>query len=128
MCLENIEKYYVDDGCHSELSNTKDDVIGAFLPKSSEAGIRCCTTDGKDCETPDDCPFNNVMYDNAASQCAERGQRLCTKSELLSEICCKSGGNCDDYAVWTSTKEPGRTLLFPFKIILIHGKICFHFI
>merc|ERR1712228_281993 len=32
--------------------------------------------------------------------------RVCTKDELLSEVCCGSGGDCDNHPVWTSTLEP----------------------
>ena len=43
-------------------------------------------------------------------KCREIGMRLCTKEELHNRICCGSGGDCDDYAVWTSTKATGSFL------------------
>jgi len=36
--------------------------------------------------------------------------RLCTKDELFTEICCGTGGQCDNYQVWTSTLKPGNDL------------------
>jgi len=44
-----------------------------------------------------------VTYDEAAKLCSDEGLRLCTKEELKSDICCKTGGGCHSSAVWTST-------------------------
>ena len=48
-----------------------------------------------------------MSFGDATNKCEEMGFRLCTKHELLSELCCGAGGGCDDYLVWTSTLEPG---------------------
>ena len=103
------EKFYVDDGCHSETEiQPVDDFVGSFKPKSFNAGARCCAYDGSTCVTIISCLDGESMsYDNAASHCAGSGRRLCTKDELLSDICCGSGGDCDNFAVWTSTSESG---------------------
>ena len=98
-------KYYVDDGCHSEKDGTPDNFPGSFMPKSFQAGVRCCDSDTKTCMTPLYCPYNDTSFDEAASRCASLGLRLCTKDELLSDICCETGGECDNYLVWTSTQE-----------------------
>ena len=45
--------------------------------------------------------------------------RVCTKDELLSEICCNTGGNCDNHPVWTSTLEPGDCLEHNMAILVI---------
>merc|ERR1711899_573156 len=99
--------YYVDDGCHSE-NNTPDDVIGFYQSESSTAFVRCCSTDAAgsiDCDTISNCQNTNdlVTYADAETECAANGMRLCTKDELLTDICCGTGGQCDSYAVWTST-------------------------
>ena len=99
---------YVDDGCHKE-RNTPDDVVGFYQPESSEAFVRCCSEDGASCDTPSDCkdPTNLVNYSRAESICSSNGNRLCTKDELLTDICCGTGGKCDSYGVWTSTRNTG---------------------
>ena len=122
-------RWYVDDGCHSECrivngkphctDGTNDDVVGEFQPNSFAAGIRCCSDDINTCKnnkTPccktqkGACP-GDATHSEAEDMCLKLGMRLCTKDELLDEICCKTGGNCDSYPVWTSTIEPGLYLL-----------------
>ena len=110
-----IPRWYVDDGCNTECEiiidgksmckdGISDDFIGAFKPDSFEAGVRCC--DGRTCQTQGKCP-GAATQSEAVEMCSKigNGWRLCTKDELLSEICCRQGGNCDSYPVWTSTLE-----------------------
>jgi len=97
--------YYVDDGCHSE-DSSPDDIVGFYQSKSSYAFVRCCSTfRGTSCSTISDCEDSGdlVTYEEAVQKCATYGQRLCSKDELLEEICCGTGGSCDSYGVWTST-------------------------
>ena len=98
-------KYWVNDGC-----NTKGfpETIGSFQEKSHLAGVRCCSNDGSICETPGNCPADNMSFDDAAQECAGLGKRLCTKDELVAEICCGTGGMCNLYEVWTSTPSSGK--------------------
>ena len=110
------QRYYVDDGCHSDPS-IPDDFVGTYHPKSFNAGIRCCKDPAAstgDCITIDRCDDGTgiVPYDEAVSKCqaSSNHQRLCTKDELLSDICCGSGGQCDSHPVWTSTLETGNSL------------------
>merc|ERR1712038_2230250 len=105
---EEVE-YYVDDGCHSE-KRTPDDVVGFYQSESSTAFVRCCSIDAAgstDCETVSNCNDSRdlVTFADAETECAAKGMRLCTMDELLSDICCGTGGNCDSLAVWTSTSE-----------------------
>jgi len=107
------QKFYVDDGCQTESGKTgKDDAKGEFISKSLQAGVRCCSMDGSQCATPGKCNTKKddpitVTYDEADVQCgafnATTPWRLCTKDELLTDICCGTGGLCDNHAVWTST-------------------------
>ena len=98
------DMYYVDDGCHSE-GSTPDDIVGFYQLSSSYAFVRCCSTDGTSCSTQSNCKDSNdlVTYADAEAECATNGQRLCTKDELLTDICCGTGGQCDSAEVWTST-------------------------
>ena len=101
--LKPIGQWYVDDGCHVEvITGPPDDVAGSYQPISFKAGVRCCSMDGSQCNTPGKCPGNSTYYD-AVDKCAAIGMRLCTKDELLSDFCCGKGGGCDTHAVWTST-------------------------
>ena len=46
-----------------------------------------------------------MSFDDAAYKCQEMGLRLCTKDELQRDVCCGTGGGCDNYLMWTSTLE-----------------------
>ena len=102
-CVET--SYYVDDGCHSE-NVTPDDVTGFYQTETSEAFVRCCSDDASSCTTVNDCMIlDNLMnYASAEDECTAIGMRLCTMDELLTDVCCGAGGQCDSAAVWTSTQ------------------------
>ena len=104
--LDEEPSYYVDDGCHSEDSNP-DDYTGFYQVKSSDAFVRCCSDDGTYCETISNCIDSDdlMSYRDAKVACGNNGMRLCTKDELLTDICCGTGGSCDNHLIWTSTYE-----------------------
>ena len=58
-----------------------------------------------------------MPFDAASNNCEVMGLRLCTKDELLGELCCGTGGGCDDVLVWTSTLEPGIYSLLLVKFL-----------
>ena len=93
--------FWVADGCPKRGK----DVEAGYKPKSFQAGVRCCSEDGRKCITLGKCPKDNMSKDEAASKCADKGYTLCTKDQLSSNLCCRKGGNCDSYQVWTSTKS-----------------------
>ena len=99
--------YWVDDGCESEGDNTADDITGFYQSKSNTAFVRCCSNDGTTCQTVSNCgnTLDATTYDEAAEECAAIDLRLCTKDELLTHVCCGTGGSCDSAGVWTSTKQ-----------------------
>ena len=96
----------VDDGCQSE-RRTPDDFEAFYQPESFGAYVRCCSYDGSSCVTPESCRNKRflVSYADAETKCKDLGMRLCTWDELLTDICCGTGGDCDNYLVWTSTAE-----------------------
>lgn len=109
-----MPEVYVDDGCQSERKRNKknptDDMIGSYWLTTLRAGVRCCledATEGLTCTTETDCTEEegHVTYAEATATCARADppRRICTKDELLTDICCKTGGGCDNHAVWTST-------------------------
>ena len=82
--------------------------MGDFQRETSSAYVICCSEDsfdGSPCKTIGNCESESekVSYAEAKSKCYYEGKRLCTKDELLSDICCKTAGKCDSYAVWIST-------------------------
>ena len=95
------KRYYVANGCPTSGSGEG----RSFREMSVESGVRCCSKDGKSCKTPIDCSNTKMSYEDAIVKCQEIGLRLCTIYELLSGVCCTTGGGCDGYAVWTSTEE-----------------------
>jgi len=100
------ERYWVDDGCHSEGGPHDNDLKGSFYEPTSLAGVRCCNAAGTWCDTVGSCPGHHT-YSEAAALCKSTfgpSYRLCTKDELHTEICCKTGGMCDNHPVWTSTR------------------------
>ena len=102
------QTFYVDDACRSEHAKVTDKVTGGFQSKLLTAGVRCCSMDGTTCATASNCENDKeVTFDEAVDHCKANYQnhRLCTKDELLSDICCNTGGLCDNYPVWTSTIE-----------------------
>ena len=96
-------RFWVDDGC----TRAGKHHVGSFQYKSYEAGVRCCSNDGTTCETPLLCQDNKMTYGDAILKCSEDSRRLCSRDELLSKICCGTGGNCDSYKIWTSTSDSG---------------------
>ena len=108
------QRFYVDDGCHSDDADggPPDDFPSSYEMKTFQAGVRCCNinSDGNlDCATVGDCPGTRT-YDQAVSDCQGLSgyDRLCTKTELLSNACCGSGGQCNHFQVWTSTSLTGN--------------------
>ena len=79
--------------------------------------------DGSTCATPGSCETaaNDrivVSYADATSQCSAIGNRLCTKDELNTGVCCETGGQCDHALVWTSTPESGTYRHFILQSLL----------
>ena len=93
-------------GCQTD-HQSKVNVAGSYKPKSFKANVRCCSREGDKCYTLGNCPEDAFGFDDARTKCESAGYRLCTKDELLSNVCCDTGGDCDIYAVWTSTSITG---------------------
>ena len=85
-------------GCPSDanaIQNTQD-----IISTTTQTGfVRCCSKIGGSCksEIPD---CSKLTFSNAEQKCSESGMRLCTKEELASNICCKTGCNYDRELVW----------------------------
>jgi len=95
--------YWVDDGCR--WNTTINTYVGGYVQQTqTEAFARCCADDRSSCTSPQHCDKEQPgTYAAAAAKCSELGLRLCTNHELSSEVCCGTGGNCDNYPAWTST-------------------------
>ncbi|CAK0858856.1 unnamed protein product [Prorocentrum cordatum] len=97
--------YWVDDGCRTERDSIPRDYAGAYVQEAqAEAFARCCADDGSSCTSPQNCIAEQPgTHFAAAAACHDQGMRLCTSHELLSEVCCGTGGSCDSYPIWTSS-------------------------
>jgi len=97
--------YWVDDGCHTEHDRHPVDYVGAYLQGTQDGAFaRCCAGDGSSCTSPQNCLKGQPgTYAAASAVCHGLGLRLCTKDELISEVCCDTGGLCDNSPVWTSS-------------------------
>ena len=118
--VDPTSRFYVDDGCHTEGNNKnkQDDYVATYELPSFEAGVRCCSMNGTTCDTFGKCPGKST-YCDAVRECEGKNMRVCTKDELLSEVCCGSGGDCDNHPVWTSTLESGDYLDHYMAIVVI---------
>ena len=86
---------------------------GSYRHHNEKYGARCCN--GDQCITSYDCknnPNGSLTYSEAVQFCEDEGLNLCSKAQLLSEICCNTGGGCDSIAVWTSTPEGTGNIQF----------------
>ena len=82
------------------------------------AAVRCCSEQGG-CSSichvsthkPKTCvDMMSAAAEEASAECRAQGMRLCTRAELQSDICCKSGCGMDDRWVWSSNEcTPGTT-------------------
>ncbi|CAK0814863.1 unnamed protein product [Prorocentrum cordatum] len=106
---EEAPRRWVDDGCRSE-DRLPADFLGAYVPEARAAAFaRCCAGDGASCTSPQRCNREAPgTYAAAAATCRDLGLRLCTSHELLSDVCCGTGGDCDNYPAWTSSAAPGN--------------------
>lgn len=114
--VENPQKadneifHYIADGCTTN-GNSKE-IIGHYETKNFRADTRCCSLDGQKCTTPTPhCgrSLSKQNFEEASSICKSKKQRLCTDQELLSGVCCGTGGRCDDHEVWTSTTSTSNS-------------------
>ena len=83
-------------GCPSDdnaIQNTQD----IISTTTQTAFVRCCSKIGGSCKIPD---CSRLTFSNAEQKCSESGMRLCTKEELASNICCKTGCGYDRKLVW----------------------------
>ena len=68
---------------------------------TSKFGVRCCSEN--DCTTSFSCNAEEgLTYMEAVEHCEREGRSVCTREQILSEMCCGTGGNCDNKPVWTS--------------------------
>jgi hypothetical protein len=92
--------HWVGDGC----SNAKDPWV--IQDDRLFAAVRCCSRSFAACysNSANACLPARANFSAASQICALQGERLCTKSELASNICCGTGCGYDTVLVWTSTE------------------------
>jgi len=94
------------DGCGSEGSGDDGHGPAQFHSVHLQLGARCCSDDagGVTCTSPHHCAEESHNFSEAVALCEQQtpSRRLCTVAELTSDICCSTGGMCDNYKIWTS--------------------------
>ena len=118
-CVRNIKfilisfigKYFVASACPT----ANDLNAGQYIPPTTKAGVMCCKEQfGSGCVSEGNCNVNAKTLQGAIFTCFIHGLRLCTRSELLSNICCGLNVHCDKVPVWSSTEEGGNVLFTHF--------------
>jgi len=104
------KQYMVWDGCWQMPGNFHNGTVrgGPRDSVSTIAAVRCCkdaTAGPVTCETDVNGKCNEGDWSTAKKICEDNGHRLCTLTELQSNICCNTGCNYDYmHPVWTSTE------------------------
>jgi len=101
--------FWAEDACTTEgdWGTLKDLGPQCFATDSGHtATVRCCAKDGGTCYSKGSsgCFGKAETYANAHAICESDGYRLCTKAEVDSQMCCRTGCMYDHERVWTSTK------------------------
>lgn len=100
-----VAKYFVASACPT----ANDLNEGQYVPASTKVGVMCCKQPfGSGCVSEGNCNVNAKTLQGAIFTCFIHGLRLCTRSELLSNICCGLNVHCDKVPVWSSTEEGGN--------------------
>lgn len=93
-------EFVVADGCSRNQGRQNARTRNAFNGRSS---VRCCSMNGRRCETQTTGCLQGVSFDQANAACSQRGLRLCSQHELERGVCCGTGCGFDGRRVWTST-------------------------
>jgi hypothetical protein len=93
--------YWAEDVCAKWSKQRR----GKFEAKEAKHSLVCCTLDGLGCVgKPGDQCIEASTWDQANKTCADLGHRLCTKQEILREVCCFNPCGYDGNYAWTSTQ------------------------
>lgn len=65
------------------------------------ASVRCCSNNGRRCETSSIGCLQHQTYSQAVAACSRRNMRLCSVQELDSGVCCGTGCGFDGHQIWT---------------------------
>jgi len=92
------------DGCGIEGSGDDGHGAAALHSVHLQLGARCCSDDTPNvtCTSPHNCDQTSHNFSEALALCQQESKRLCTVAELTSNICCSTGGMCDNHKIWTS--------------------------
>mmetsp|Transcript_58452 Transcript_58452/g.153017 ORF Transcript_58452/g.153017 Transcript_58452/m.153017 type:complete len:3030 (+) Transcript_58452:146-9235(+) len=74
------------------------------VKENTHLAVRCCSDDGKKCETASLGCFKGTFTD-AQTHCNRNSMRLCSMTEHTSGICCRTGCELNGQLVWTSDLE-----------------------
>jgi len=99
--------FWGEDGCTTEdqWGTKKDHGAKCLAADSDTAAVRCCSENGDKCYSKGagQCFGKAKTFAEASSICKSNGHRLCTRTELSSQMCCRTGCMYDHERTWTST-------------------------
>jgi len=95
-----VSDFKVVDGCARNQGRQNTRSRSASTGRSS---VRCCSMDGRRCETQTVGCLEGQTYNEATAACSRRGLRLCSEDELERGVCCGTGCGFDGRRVWTNT-------------------------
>lgn len=96
--------FLVADGCRRAQGNQNPEIRNGF---SGFASVRCCSNNGRRCESSSIGCLQHQTYAQATAACARRNMRLCSVQELDSGVCCGTGCGFDGHHIWTMTPAGG---------------------
>jgi len=96
--------FLVADGCRRSSGNQEPEVRSAI---SSFASVRCCSNNGRRCESTSIGCLQHQTLAQATAACSRRNMRLCSVQELDSGVCCGTGCGFDGHHIWTMTPAGG---------------------
>lgn len=99
-----ISDFKVVDGCARNQGRQNTRSRSAI---SGRASVRCCSMDGRRCESSTVGCLEGQTYNEATAACSRRGLRLCSEFELERGVCCGTGCGFDGRRVWSSTPAGG---------------------
>jgi len=95
-----VSDFVIADGCLRNQGRQQARTRNAITGRAS---VRCCSFDGRRCETQQVGCLEGVSFNQATAACSQRGLRLCEQNELEGGVCCGTGCGFDGRRVWTST-------------------------
>ena len=99
-----LDLHNVTNGCVSKFPR---DVT--LQSADEEHSVRCCNEVGDTCTSPEPCQLAST-YREAILTCYDLGLRLCSRNEMVSNMCCGTGCQINQKTTWLAddTSHEGK--------------------